>query len=560
MNVPRTQCKAAAVAKYGFRDRGVFYSSGRYAGYLAQWLAPARVQITLLCLLAAGIRVIAADVGGIVVDSESGAGIAAATVRLTIAGELVAEAFTGEDGTFMFEGVVRGRYHAIAEKDGYGDVLSSAGTARGVVFDSGGPPIRLNLTRTGAMSGLVYGSLGQPLPGRKVIAVARRVSGGTVSLIQQGAAAVTDDRGAYRLYGMPPGRYTVAVIPEGEQIGSASFSPVYYPGASDGSQAEFFALKPGEQRQHLDLPLTALAAGSRVTGNVTGIPAKWERPSIVVSLFADSGWLIQTVVADAEGRYSLHDVPPGAYRLVAWGPIFGWGGDEGPLASPRGRQGSRQITLGPSELTGVEIELRELATVEARVEPEGSIGKTHGCSAAELFLRPVDPMPHASTLQSKIIAGTATIPDVPAGRFRLGLRGLEEGCYLGAVQQGGRKLHDFMIEVNEDTRLGLTLSSGTGTVTGTVVGAEDKPAPAGTAVILVAESDSVPDEDARTASTAADGSFRIERIPPGSYRILAVGSVVSQDYLDPAFWNEHAGTHASVEQESTVEVQLRIDK
>lgn len=543
---------------------GVFYASNRYTGWLVRWLAPARIHIALLCLLAGGVPVIAADLRGIVVDSQSGAGIAAATVRLTMAGELVAETFTDEDGTFAFEGVARGRYRAVAEKDGYVDVLSPAGTARGAVFDavldSGGPPIRLNLTRTGAMSGLVYGSLGQPLPGQKVIAVARRVSGGTVSLSQQGAAAFTDDRGAYRLYGMPPGRYTVAVIPEGEQIGSASFSPVYYPGASDGSQAEFFALKPGEQRQHLDLPLTAPAAGSMVTGIVTGIPTKWERPNIVVSLFADTGWPIQTVNADAEGRYSFHDVPPGAYRLVAWGPIFGWGGDEGPSASPRGRQGSRQITLGPSELTGVEIELRELATVEARVEPEGSSGKTHGCSAAELFLRPVDPVPHASALRAKIIAGTATIPDVPAGRFRLGMQGLEEGCYLRAVRQGGRKLDDLMIEVNEDTRLVLILSSGTGAVSGTVVGAEDKPAPAGTAVILVAELDGFAEEDVRTALTAADGSFRIDRIPPGSYRILAVGSVVSKDYLDPAFWNEHAGTRASVEQGSSVEVQLRIDK
>lgn len=548
------------MAKYKLRERGVSRASDCYAGGLLRWLSLTRMHIALVCLLAAGIRVIAADVRGIVVDSQSGAGIAAVTVRLTMAGELVAETFTDEDGTFVFEGVVRGRYRAVAEKDGYVDVLSPAETARCVVFDSGGPPIRLNLTRTGAMSGLVYGSLGQPLSGRKVIAVARRVSGGTASLIQQGAAAFTDDRGAYRLYGLPPGRYTVAVIPEGEQIGSASFSQVYYPGASDGGQAEFFALKPGEQRQHLDLPLTAPAAGSIVTGIVTGIPAKWERPNIVISLFADTGWLIQTVVADAEGRYSFNDVPPGAYHLVAWGPIFGWGGDEGPLASPRGRQGSRQITLGPSELTGVEIELRELATVEARVEPEGSSGKTPGCSAAELFLRPVDPMPHASALRANIVAGTATIPDVPAGRFRLGVRGFEEGCYLRAVRQRGRKLDDLMIEVNEDTRLGLILTSGTGAVFGTVVGAEDKPAPAGTAVILVAELGGFVEEDARTASTAADGSFRIDRIPPGSYRILAVGSVVSKDYLDPEFWNEHAGTRASVEQGSSVEVQLRVDK
>jgi len=77
------------VAKYKLRERGVSRASDCYAGGLLRWLSLTRMHIALVCLLAAGIRVIAADVRGIVVDSQSGAGIAAVTVRLTMAGELV---------------------------------------------------------------------------------------------------------------------------------------------------------------------------------------------------------------------------------------------------------------------------------------------------------------------------------------------------------------------------------------------------------------------------------------------------------------------------------------
>lgn len=485
---------------------------------------------------------------------ESGAGIASANLRLMRAGDVVAETITDQHGVFAFTGVIRGQYRVIAEKASYVDILSSLSTVRGVSADFD-EPIRLTLWRVCAISGRVYGLSGEPVQGHKVVALARRTIGESDDLVEHGVAGLTDDRGVYRVYGIPPGRYTVALVPDLRKTGPVSFSPVYFPGVVETNRADFFLLKPGEQRQGVDFTLSATTPGFTVGGVVTGIPGGWNPYGIpggwnpyriTVSLFTEAGRAVGTVYADSNGHFLIRDVPAGTYSVVARGPVYSWG-DEGPEADVNGRQGSQQITVRSSEVNNVEIELHQLGAVATQFE-----SATLQCLQGELTLTPVSPRLHAAMWHAEIASGGATIHGVPRGRYRLRVRNLRDGCYVSTVRQVGTESEAGLVEVNGNTRVGLTLSVADGVVSGRVSGPDERPAPVGTPVVLVAESGERVMDYIRTAPTRADGTFRFDHVPPGFYRATAFRSIDLSDL-------DLTGTRFVLEREGSAQVELRLN-
>ncbi len=531
---------------------------------LAGLLRPASVRAALLlCAAGCGDSTMAADLRGVVLDSGSGSGIPAALVRLTHGGDLVSETATGEGGEFTFEGLPKGKYRPFAEKDGYLDLLAPLDASGGVILPERGPGrVELRLTRACAISGRVFDVFGQPARNIRVLAVVRRSVDGVVRLAQEGQASLSDDRGIYRIYGLAPGKYAVEAIPQGEQVEATPFAPVYFPGVVSETQAEIFGLKSGEAREGVDLSLVALPT-SNISGRVTQVPGDWTRRSTAVSILASSGRPLETKLADAEGRFSFRLVPPGSYRIVAWGPVFAFG-DDGPVAGPNGQQGSRHVHVGSADVNDVEVELCHLATVKGQVAFNGASSGARECYArAQVILRPLDAMPGTVTLRADLTQSGFTLPDVPMGRFRLGVRGLGRGCYVQQISAtGGRPGRDAsdVVIVGGDTSVTLVLGGSVAEIHGTVAGPDGGP-PRGSAVVLVVPSSSAPESgDPLAVPTDAAGRYRIEAVRPGAYELLALNSVDSNDYLDPAFWDEHGGVSASVQPTGSIRIDLRIAK
>jgi protocatechuate 3,4-dioxygenase beta subunit len=124
------------------------------------------------------------------------------------------------DGRFMFENVAPGTYRLIATYDG-GYVPVEYGqrspTGQGINFEIAAGQrmtgIQLAMSPTGSIAGRVYDRDGEPIGNAQVMAMRSAYKNGrrTLTIVQ---TVATDDRGEYRLFWLAPGRYYVSAKPD----------------------------------------------------------------------------------------------------------------------------------------------------------------------------------------------------------------------------------------------------------------------------------------------------------------------------------------------------------
>ena len=127
-------------------------------------------------------------------------------------------AITSDAGKFIIRGVPPGKYELTVTRTGY--VQSDQSLT--LVDDPPPRDVIVALNPTGAISGRIFDESGEPVIGAEVRAMKsfyRR--GGRILVPMQ--SAVTDDRGEYRLFWLPPGRYFVSAVgpqPDGSTTGT----------------------------------------------------------------------------------------------------------------------------------------------------------------------------------------------------------------------------------------------------------------------------------------------------------------------------------------------------
>jgi uncharacterized protein (DUF2141 family) len=228
---------------------------------------------------------------------------------------------------------------------------------------------RVVLWKPGAISGVLRDERGEPVVGVQVAAISVLRFAGRDRLAS-GPVALTDDRGAYRIPNLPPGRYLIAVpsvqssispfatqadltgmsddryaaaqgtsrapaivptieaggdtriaigrypIPPPPSNGQAfSYPLTFYPVATDPTQATAIDLKFGEDRTAIDIQIQPAPVGA-LTGLVEG---SGQIANLFVRLLAapDLGLGFETATArtDTAGRFRLANVPAGSYTL-----------------------------------------------------------------------------------------------------------------------------------------------------------------------------------------------------------------------------------------------------
>jgi hypothetical protein len=162
---------------------------------------------------------------------------------------------TGSQGTFELGGVPAGSYYIAASRAGYLELQygqrrpAERGLSVAVRAGETVTRIEIALPRGSVLAGTITDEQGHGYPGVRVSAWQQRFHQGQ-RVPFPGGGATTDDRGVFRISGLPPGRYQVSAFsPEAwldERNERLGYATTYYPGTtSAGAQSITLGLAQG---------------------------------------------------------------------------------------------------------------------------------------------------------------------------------------------------------------------------------------------------------------------------------------------------------------------------
>jgi hypothetical protein len=249
------------------------------------------------------------------------------------------------------------------------------------------------------------------------------------------------------------------VVPFGEASG---FAPVFFPGLNSPGEAEFFELKPGETRTSVNLRVAAVEARS-ISGKVSGMPANASVGRAGVALVTRDGLLVAVsgATAGADGAFTLRDVPPGEYQLIAWIPFAGWD-TGGQTAGADARSAVVSVSVSGADLQA-DLELRALAKVSGRLVWDGSPRSNYPCQGGkQVVLHSEDGWLNVWSPAVVVEGDRVSVAALPAGRYRVEMPDLGESCRLAAVRVGDQAAPGGFAAIDGSAPLTLVLTTDTG--------------------------------------------------------------------------------------------------
>ncbi len=439
--------------------------------------------------------------------------------------------------------------------------------------------VRLSLIKGGSISGRVLDPSGKPLLNAPVVQALRNTYDDGAPSLQIVDLKPADDRGEFRVGALAPGEYYVAVtpVPGAATAGEIALTTLY-PGATDPAKAVLIVLHDGEELSAVNIQLRS-AAGTKISGRVTNTlppgPAPGgrggSRPLIAVVALAprDKSALPDAfgngagITANADGAFEILNVPPGSYDLFARLPITnGWGGLAPPeRATAPFAFGKTSVEVRGGNADGVTVLVHQGVDVKGHITVDG---QPSAAAKIRISFFPDDSATRVTETQISnvfgqiaqylpVIAqdGSFSIPFLPEGHYRVDVAFIERGnSYVADIRQAAFSVYDSGLTVGKDpvSPLELSINTNGGTIEGTVVGADRKPVPR-TTVVLVPEAKRRQNPALyKTVQTDAQGHFVLTGIAPGSWKLFAWESVQPGAYQNAEFIrkSEERGVNVTV--------------
>ena len=281
-------------------------------------------------------------------------------------------ALTNDDGVWEIADLPPGKYVITVSKAAY--VRTQYGQryarerARVVELREAATLTRLDIQvpRAGVITGRIGDEAGDPIhPAVVSLQQVRYVDGvPTLHSVAEGIMSVltgglTDDRGEYRIHGLGPGTYYVSAatdpIGTGAPGQTSHLAATYYPGTSNVSEAQSVTVGAG-QELNVSFNLTR-ARVAKISGMVVGSSGEPIAAALRLKSTPPIPLSGAEVLSDANGRFTLADVPPGDYRLEV----------EGVRSLPMKELTSMPLTVTGDDVTDLVITTRPGATASGRI-------------------------------------------------------------------------------------------------------------------------------------------------------------------------------------------------
>ena len=489
------------------------------------------------------------------VVTTDGQPVSEATVMAHAIGSSEAESQNAEcddDGNFKLAGLKPGSYIISASLPGYVCMNDTSGSEIHRI----GENVTLTLGKGGVITGRVTDADGEPMEGTRVgLRMARDVYGRFSGIPDYSEdLGTTDDRGVYRIYGLPPGIYLVRVMdtlpPEYHSSSFRHGAPTYYPSANRAAAAEI-TVRAGEEVTGIDIRYLG-QRGHSISGVISGEVESESPLSMVNVTLRDeaSGEILGSTEVIGARNFTLYGAIDGTYELVA--QRLDEESSDTAISAPR------RVTVKGSDLTGVNLKLLKPASISGRLAIEspksgGACGRREKFSVEEISLQIMktgarDHMQNNWSSEDRDEEGHLTAPN-EKGQFVQ--KNLEEGVYriipdlpdddwylrsLTQTSKGGPgKGADIVrngisLTPGESlTRVEMIVGTGAARLRGRVSAANGAQAKEGSSAslylrvhILPAEETAVEDllRYAETV-TQSDGSFELKHLAPGKYFLLA---------------------------------------
>ena len=510
------------------------------------------------------------SIAGMVVKMASSEALRKAQVRLQSLEDPthVISTVTDAGGRFQLQGLAPGRYNLTVSRVGfvmqtYGQRKADApGAALTLRSGQNMKDLLFRLIPSAVIAGRILDEDGEPLPGATVSALREVYSEGKRSL-STSTTVETNDRGEYRLFGLPPGRYFISAVNaawdslarseevEDRDVHQQGYAKMYYPGTPDATQAASIAIQAGEEIPSIEMLLRQVPV-YRIRGHVYNQIT--HKPGTATNILLTSRgsrleWESrpQVLVQKQDASFEIPDVLPGSYVVTAL-----WF-DEGRTYASK-----TPVDVGHADVEGITVTIAPGVSISGRIIWEGQPSLDHdeltvGASPADFSFAFWD--------DARVTEGNSfTLKNIGEGTYRAEVAGQSKDCYVRDVQYGGASALEEGFTVGRGTpaMLEVTISSHGARVQGTVVDADGLPA-VGVWVALV------PDRARRTQyrlyktqTTDQYGHFDLRGIAPGEYKLFSWEEAESDAWQDPEFLKafEDKGEKISVPEGYTKSVTL----
>ncbi|HEY0406671.1 MAG TPA: carboxypeptidase-like regulatory domain-containing protein [Pyrinomonadaceae bacterium] len=297
---------------------------------------------------------------------------------------------TDVEGKFQVKELRPAAYSVQANAPGY--VASDAGAESGAQrFYHVGESVNLTMVKGGVITGTVTNAEGEAIVGAAVRAFrVRAPSESRAAIFRYSNARMTDDRGVYRLYGLEPGVYVLAVGGSGAQFYGPlnaydSDAPTYYPSATRDTAAEL-TVHAGEELNGIDVRYRG-ERGHTISGFASGNTgdAGLGYNTTTLTLFQGTSSTPEsfTFTGSEENNrsFAFDGVPDGDFTLTALRGL----GNTGELAVA-----TRKVSVRGADVNGLELKLEPLGaltgTVVLEPPPKANCAVTRASAVTEIVL------------------------------------------------------------------------------------------------------------------------------------------------------------------------------